>query len=263
MVGFLRDDSAVIRKAFRSVVALSRAPLSGIVVLLGVSLGTSVIAGDRPGVDPQGGTAAGRIEAADARSLATAVRPPVFRLGDAAKPFGWATAIGDFDRDGTPDVAVPDHIGRFNGAYAYRIAFSLSGRQGDDVTFESNADAITIRTVDIDHDNDLDIVVDRPLGGDAVGVWINDGTGHFTAADLRVLPAALKAGDALTPTDAPGDGAASESPAPRPEIAPPSALNTLASDGGGGAIASVANDDHVAAIVSLARPRAPPPPFIS
>src|SRR4051794_12684976 len=47
----------------------------------------------------------------------------VFTLGNAARPFGWSTAVGDFDGDGTPDVAVADHVGRRPGAggYTYRI----------------------------------------------------------------------------------------------------------------------------------------------
>jgi FG-GAP repeat protein len=128
----------------------------------------------------------------DAAIKPAAASRPAFRLGTAAKPFGWATAVGDFDSDGTPDVAIADHVGRPAGAYAYRIEFLLSGHDANEVFFESTADAVTIRSFDIDHDNDLDIVVGRPLSGDAVAVWLNDGQGNFTSADARRFPSTIE-----------------------------------------------------------------------
>ena len=125
-------------------------------------------------------------------AIEPAASRPAFRLGTAAKPFGWATAVGDFDRDGTPDVAIADHVGRPAGAYAYRIEFLLSGHDANEVFFESTSDAVTIRSLDIDHDNDLDIVVGRPLSGDAVAVWLNDGQGNFTSADARQFPSTIE-----------------------------------------------------------------------
>src|ERR1041385_4745153 len=50
-----------------------------------------------------------------AHRLHAGVRP-----GSAAAPFGWATAIADFDADGTPDVAIADRPDRNDGSH-YRI----------------------------------------------------------------------------------------------------------------------------------------------
>src|SRR3954451_2607643 len=111
--------------------------------------------------------------------------PAPYRLGNAARPFGWSTVIGDFNTDGTPDVAVADHVGRKGSGYQYRIDFSLSAERRDPLTFESIHDAVTITAADIDRDLDLDIVVVHPISGETVGIWLNDGHGHFTAADLR------------------------------------------------------------------------------
>jgi hypothetical protein len=111
--------------------------------------------------------------------------PAPYRLGNAARPFGWSTVIGDFNTDGTPDVAVADHVGRKGSGYQYRIDFSLSSERLDGLTFESIHDAVTITAADIDRDLDLDIVVVHPISGETVGIWLNDGHGHFTAADLR------------------------------------------------------------------------------
>jgi len=116
----------------------------------------------------------------------------VFRLGNAARPFGWSTAIGDFDTDGKPDVAVADHIGRDANGYAYRIEFSMSGQDPGGVTFQSVQNAVTIRAADVDADKDLDIIVGLPMSGRTVGVWLNDGHGHFTSADVAQLPATLQ-----------------------------------------------------------------------
>ena len=126
---------------------------------------------------------------------------PLFRLGDAARPFGASTAIGDFNTDGTPDVAVADHIARRTASYAYRLQFSISGQPGQDVTFDSDRDAITIHVADVDRDDDLDIIVGTPLSGETVGIWLNDGQGHFTAGDIRQLPSTIQPLQSLDTTD--------------------------------------------------------------
>jgi len=106
---------------------------------------------------------------------------PAFRLGDAARPFAWATVIADFNADGRPDVAIADHMVRY-GRYAYRIELSVSGQEPYFVTFESPQPSVTLSVFDVDHDDDLDLLVAAPLSGQTIDVWLNDGSGHFTAA---------------------------------------------------------------------------------
>ncbi|PYR88211.1 MAG: hypothetical protein DMF84_28875 [Acidobacteria bacterium] len=132
------------------------------------------------------------------RSHAVLTEPPAsdsatFRLGNAAKPFGWSTVIGDFNTDGRPDVAVADHIWRGASRYEYRIGFSMSGQAPDAVTFESTHDAVTITASDVDRDRDLDIIVALPISGETVGVWLNDGHGHFTCVNARTFAKGLQA----------------------------------------------------------------------
>jgi len=122
---------------------------------------------------------------------------PSFRLGNAARPLGWSTAIADFNVDGAPDIAVADRIARGAAGYSYRIQLSISGEQTDAVTFESATDAIQLRVSDVDADNDLDLVASAVLSKDIVGVWLNDGHGRFTSSDVRQLPAAIGARQAL------------------------------------------------------------------
>ncbi len=126
---------------------------------------------------------------------------PVFRLGNAARPLGWSTAIGDFNVDGAPDIAVADRISHGASGYSYRIQFSISGQASDAVTFESATDAITLLVSDVDADNDLDVIASAVLSKDIVGVWLNDGHGRFTSSDVRQLPAAIHARQTLDSTD--------------------------------------------------------------
>ena len=110
---------------------------------------------------------------------------PAFRLGTAAGPFGWSTAIGDFNTDGTPDLAIADRVSRAMGGSAYRIQFSVSGLEPKTFAFRSEQDALTVRVSDIDHDNDLDVVVSGALSHSIVAVWLNDGNGGFAETDAR------------------------------------------------------------------------------
>jgi len=134
-----------------------------------------------------------------------------FRLGDAARPFAWSTAIGDFNTDGKLDVAVADHVGHWASEYLYRIELSISGQTSRDVTFESTHEAVSISLSDVDRDNDLDIVVGVPLSAETVGVWLNDGYGHFTSSGVRQVPASVQAQQTLAPSDSIADAAAFDS----------------------------------------------------
>jgi hypothetical protein len=119
--------------------------------------------------------------------------PVDFRLGTASSPFGGSsTAIGDFNTDGQPDLAIADHLPRRAGGYAYRIEFQISGQPRRDVTFESAHEAVTLSVSDVDRDNDLDLVVGSATSGETVGIWLNDGHGHFSWADARRFPNARK-----------------------------------------------------------------------
>jgi len=133
---------------------------------------------------------------------------PVFRLGDAAKPFGWSTAVGDLNMDGRADVAVADHIGRHRGAYAYRLEFLIAGGTPGAVTFESVYNAVTIKVADVDRDNDLDVVVGVPISGETIGIWLNDAHGHFTLGDVRQMPVMVGTLNSVAAPDLPIDMAA-------------------------------------------------------
>jgi hypothetical protein len=69
-----------------------------------------------------------------------------------------------------------------------RLDFSISGQAPSSDTFQTTEDAVGIRLADVDHDSDLDVVLSSAVSGRTLGVWLNDGTGHFTRSSMR-LPA--------------------------------------------------------------------------
>jgi hypothetical protein len=107
---------------------------------------------------------------------------PAFRLGTAARPFGWATVVADFNHDGVADTAVADRLSRGGAGYFYELRFSVSGLAPRSVSFDSPEPALTVSIRDVDHDNDLDVVVSEALTRTVTSVWLNDGRGHFTEA---------------------------------------------------------------------------------
>jgi len=79
----------------------------------------------------------------------------------------------------------------------YEVRFSVSGLAPRSVSFESAQSALTVSIRDVDHDNDLDVVVSEVLSRVVTNVWLNDGHGHFTRAAPAAEPAQLEAAAAL------------------------------------------------------------------
>ena len=127
-------------------------------------------------------------------AYAAGARPEPFNqalpLG-AAEPFGWSTAIGDVDRDGRPDFAVADRLGQRGEGCTYTIELLISRAPSQTVAFHTVHYALTVRLRDVDDDRDLDLVVTPALTQEVIGVWLNDGTGHFDEADPHEFPLVL------------------------------------------------------------------------
>jgi hypothetical protein len=138
-----------------------------------------------------------------------------FPLGTAARPFGWATSVADFNRDGLPDAAVADRLPGVSG-YVYQLEFSVSGLAPRSVMFESPHPSLTVNVRDVDADNDLDVVVSETLSRRVTNVWLNDGRGHFTEAARAELPRSFESVPVLAngrpDTDAAVEGALTERP---------------------------------------------------
>jgi hypothetical protein len=107
-------------------------------------------------------------------------------------PFGWSSAIADFNADGRPDLAVARRLGNHGGS-DFRIDFQLSNGRRQSVLFASTLPALRVTAVDIDNDHDVDLVVTPLLGHHVIGVWLNDGAGNFRRGRSRDLgPAAAR-----------------------------------------------------------------------
>jgi hypothetical protein len=146
-------------------------------------------------------------------TLTAPIAPPAsgFRLGTAARPFGWSTAIGDLNADGRPDFAVADRVGRRPSGFAYAIELVMTGGRSQSVAFDSDQDALSVTLRDVDRDRDLDLVVTGTLSRSVVGVWLNDGTGHFERAAPQPVTASWQPSSGTLTGDPRDDVAAGES----------------------------------------------------
>jgi hypothetical protein len=181
-----------------------------------------------------------------------------FRLGDAGRPFGWATGVADFNTDGRADVASIDRIASRRGFSSYRLQFSVSGLRVDDIAFDSDEQSLALSVSDVDRDNDLDVIVSGVPSGQTIGVWLNDGHGRFTHADPPPFPAARSASafDALGPSSDPPPGWVPTSQHAAPILAgipTPDAFGASSIVGGYGTGLTLP-----LAFLSQAGPRAPP-----
>jgi hypothetical protein len=164
-----------------------------------------------------------RLVAGVAFLLGAALLPPPA----AAQSFSDAssTAIADFNADGRPDVAVTNHIGGWSSA-AYLIEFQLSNGRRESFSFASAQPAIRLAAVDVDNDHDLDLVVTELLGSDVVGVWLNDGTGHFRPGDPDAVQSDFARLSTSTVTGGPPQFAVA-APTPRRFAASPASTSTV------------------------------------
>jgi hypothetical protein len=106
------------------------------------------------------------------------------RPGFAAAPFGWTTVVADFDADRVPDLAIADRT----AGSRFQIDVRLSEGPTQSVSFVSTESVLNITALDIDNDRDADLVVTQVLSRRVIGIWLNDGTGHFDRHDTSAFP---------------------------------------------------------------------------
>ena len=182
---------------------------------------------------------------------------PEFRLGTAAGSLGWSTAVGDFNTDGTPDVAIADRVSHSIGATSFTIEFAVSGLESKTIAFESDQDALTVRVSDVDHDNDLDVVVSAALSREVVGVWLNDGSGDFEPSAVAPFAAEVQPRHAVDTLD-PSSAASSTGLAPRHAAGMPHTVRWTAAMQRRSSISVQPNRLQSALLSSAVTSRAPP-----
>jgi hypothetical protein len=95
------------------------------------------------------------------------------------------SALGDLDGDHNLDVANRRKTGLTEAVYSYQVDLKLGSKffpPALTLCSKENAE-LNLEALDVDGDHDLDLVITARLTGNSVGVWINDGSGHFTKAD--------------------------------------------------------------------------------
>jgi len=176
----------------------------------------------------------------------------------AARGFSYesTTTVADFDADGRPDVAVANHIGDQSSA-TYRIEFQLSNGGRQSLSFASAQRVVRVAAVDVDNDHDLDLVVTAPLGRDVVGVWLNDGAGHFRRGDPDAVPSDAARLSPTTLTGCPPQFAIA-APTPRRVAALPAATVTRAFVAVVTHVRPSIVDESIRLVLASLSPRAPP-----
>jgi hypothetical protein len=123
-------------------------------------------------------------------TMATGPAPGTFAAGSQYLPTTGSTygvAVGDFDRDGYPDVAASSartsptafltiYYGDATGTFARSYSTMLGA-------------ATYLTSVDLDNDGDLDLLATKPAG--SLEVWRNDGLAGFSFQTTVLTPNAL------------------------------------------------------------------------
>jgi hypothetical protein len=100
-------------------------------------------------------------------------------------------AVSDMNGDKVADLASAGPGRREGAEYAREINVNLAGAESAQFTVRSPGAAIQLSLRDIDGDHDRDLVIVEPWSRRAIGVWLNDGLGHFEEGNLAKYAPAL------------------------------------------------------------------------
>ena len=121
----------------------------------------------------------------------------LFRGGNSRWASSWA--LGDLDGDRKNDLVSARPALRDSQGYTHEVSVRLSGPFEDgSFTFHGGDASIRLSIRDIDGDQDRDIVVLQARSSGVLGVWLNDGSGHFHQGDAANFRTALSSRDSAT-----------------------------------------------------------------
>lgn len=101
---------------------------------------------------------------------------------------GQTLAIADFDGDNRADGAILLEPNAVLGQGNFEIKLHLTGHNNRDIKFQSLEPALTVEARDIDHDGDIDLIIEESISHKRIQVWINDGNGNFEKGRLEDFP---------------------------------------------------------------------------
>jgi hypothetical protein len=103
-------------------------------------------------------------------------------------PFGQMLVVADLDGDNQTDGAILMDAKQNDAQRSIRIQLHLTGHENTELNFESAGRPVSLRAWDIDHDGDIDLVVEDAITHRPVYVWINEGHGDFHAGRVQDYP---------------------------------------------------------------------------
>src|SRR6185436_8581239 len=75
--------------------------------------------------------------------------------------------------------------GRVDGpGYSREVSISIAGLAKTHFTVRSSSASIRLSVRDIDGDHDRDLVILESWSSKPIGIWLNDGSGHFKEGKL-------------------------------------------------------------------------------
>jgi hypothetical protein len=125
-----------------------------------------------------------------AACLIPAVGAKTFQLpSHTSRNRSWA--VSDMNGDKIADLASAGPGRREGAEYAREISVNLDGAEKSEFTVRSPGAAVQLSLRDIDGDHDRDLVIVEPWSRRAIGIWLNDGRGHFEEGNLAKYAPAL------------------------------------------------------------------------
>ena len=119
----------------------------------------------------------------------------VLRRPNFPAALGGSLAVADFDGDNQSDAAILVDSGwPYAWNRLHHVELHFSNRVNSEIAFESPESALRVAAWDIDHDGDVDVVIEQPFTGQRLQVWLNDGHGHFDKARIEDFRAHRTAG---------------------------------------------------------------------